>query len=78
MSDPRKKRALALWEEGQRLHLEGALEPAIRLYTQSIALYPTAEAHTFRGWAYSFQGRVEEAIAECERAIAVVYTPSAL
>jgi Tfp pilus assembly protein PilF len=32
---------------------------------------PPAEAHTFLGWTYSFQGRVDEAIAECHQAIAV-------
>jgi len=32
---------------------------------------PTAEAHTFLGWAMSFQGRLDEAIEECHRAIAV-------
>jgi Tfp pilus assembly protein PilF len=34
-------------------------------------MYPTAEAHTFLGWAYSFQGRVDEAIKECEIAIRI-------
>ena len=43
---------------------------AIELYTQSLGLYPTAEAYTFRGWAYSFLGRVDEAIEECKKAIA--------
>jgi tetratricopeptide (TPR) repeat protein len=32
---------------------------------------PTAEAHTFLGWAYSHAGYVERAIAECKRAIEV-------
>ncbi len=35
----------------------------------SLEVHPTAEAHTFLGWTYHFQGRVEEAIAECKRAI---------
>ncbi|HXI02953.1 MAG TPA: tetratricopeptide repeat protein, partial [Candidatus Saccharimonadales bacterium] len=30
-----------------------------------------AEAHTFLGWAYSFVDRLDEAIEECRRAIAV-------
>ena len=34
-------------------------------------LYPTAEAHTFLGWVYSFQSRYDEAIAECLEAIRV-------
>lgn len=66
-----KKRALFLWQEGQRLHDEGDLSRAIALYTQSIAIYPTAESYTFRGWAYSFQGRIDDAITECKKAIAI-------
>jgi len=69
--EDRKRRALLLWEEGQRHHLRGNIPTAIRLYSRSIEIFPTAEAHTFRGWAYSFQGRLEEAIAECKAAIHV-------
>jgi len=65
--------------EQARQHLEraysaqmgGRLEEAIELYKQSIAVSPTAEAHTFLGWVYSMQRRWDEAIAECHRAIAV-------
>jgi tetratricopeptide (TPR) repeat protein len=67
----RRRRAMLLWELGQRHQLRGDVTTAIRIYTQSIAAYPTAEAYTFRGWAYSFLGRFEEAIAECKEAIAV-------
>lgn len=66
-----KKKALWLWQEGQRYHESGDLPRAIALYSKSINLYPTAESYTFRGWAYSFQGRIEEAISECKKAIAV-------
>jgi Tfp pilus assembly protein PilF len=66
-----RKRALALWQEGQRLQLEGELEEAIELYTRSIAVCPTAEAHTFLGWAYSFKNRLDDAIEECKKAIDV-------
>jgi Tfp pilus assembly protein PilF len=51
--------------------MSGDFATAIDLYRQSIALCPTAEAHTFLGWTYSFQGRLEEAIDECRKAIAV-------
>ena len=51
--------------------MQGDLEQAIRLYQESLAIYPTAEAHTFLGWTYSFQGRIDEAIEECHKAIAV-------
>jgi tetratricopeptide (TPR) repeat protein len=44
---------------------------AIELYQRSIAAYPTAEAHTFLGWVYSFQGRYDDAIDECLEAIRV-------
>ena len=44
-------------------------EQAVDLYKKSIACYPTAEAHTFLGWTYSFMGRLDDAIAECHRAI---------
>lgn len=51
--------------------MSGDLATAVDLYQRSIALCPTAEAHTFLGWTYSFQGRLEAAIDECEKAIAV-------
>lgn len=66
-----KQRALELWNEGVRHHMRGDLDGAIALYTRSLELCPTAEAHTFRGWAYNFLGRVDDAIRECRRAIAV-------
>ena len=62
-----KHQALGLWLKGQKHHLRGDLERAIELYTKSLGLYPTAEAYTFRGWAYSFQGRVGEAIDTLQR-----------
>ncbi len=51
--------------------MAGELEEAIRLYKKSISIYPTADAHTYLGWTFSFQGRIEEAIAECETAITI-------
>lgn len=41
------------------------------MYERSIAVFPTAEAYTFRGWAYSLTGRMDAAIKECKHAIAV-------
>jgi Tfp pilus assembly protein PilF len=66
-----RQRALSLWQEGQRQHLEGNLASAIDCYDRSIAVFPTAEAYTFRGWAYSFQNRIDDAIEECKKAIRV-------
>ncbi|MGH9316692.1 MAG: tetratricopeptide repeat protein [Thermoanaerobaculia bacterium] len=62
--------ALEFWREGTARLLEGDLEEAIALFTRSLQVHPTAEAYTFRGWAYSFAGRLEEAIEECRKAIA--------
>lgn len=73
MSDARdsKRRAIRLLEHGKHHHLRGDIARAVRLYTQSIEIFPTAEAHTFRGWAYSFMGSLDKAIAECREAIAL-------
>jgi tetratricopeptide (TPR) repeat protein len=59
------------FELGYRAHMDQRLDEAVELYTRSIAAQPTAEAHTFRGWAYSAQRRLEEAIAECKTAISI-------
>lgn len=63
--------AVALLEKAYRDHMQGNLREAIRIYKRSITLFPTAEAHTFLGWAYSFQNRYGKAITECETAIAI-------
>lgn len=60
-----------LFNDAYEKHMQGRIDEAIPLYQQSIENYPTAEAHTFLGWAYSLKGRLEEAIAECRRAIEV-------
>ena len=69
--EERFQKALDLFREAYRRQMEGDLEGAIEHYQRSIALHPTAEAHTFLGWTYSFQGRLDDAIAECKEAIAV-------
>jgi Tfp pilus assembly protein PilF len=69
--EPLKLRALALWREGCQAQMDGDLERAVELYTKSIELSPTAEAYTFRGWAYSYMGRTDDAVAECHKAIQV-------
>jgi Tfp pilus assembly protein PilF len=51
--------------------MEGDYDRAVALYQSSLDLLPTAEAHTFLGWTYHFQGKVEEAIEECKLAIEV-------
>jgi len=67
----RLRQATELWQEAYRYQMEGDLDRAIEVYQRSIDVYPTAEAHTFRGWAMNFQGRLEEALDEGLRAIEI-------
>ncbi|HNS40971.1 MAG TPA: tetratricopeptide repeat protein [Promineifilum sp.] len=66
-----REQAQILTDRGYRHQVQGELGDAIALYRRSIAMYPTAEAHTYLGWAYNMMDRNEEAIAECEKAIAI-------
>ena len=67
----RFKKAVELCQEAFRRQMEGDLDTAIDFYKRSIEIHPTAEAHTYLGWTYSFQGKLEDAIEECKQAIAV-------
>ena len=69
--EQRKRRAQETLDQACREQTAGHLAEAIRLYKVSLALHPTAEAHTFLGWAYGLDGRFDDAIAECKKAIAV-------
>ena len=64
-------KAMELVKRAMDHQMAGELDDSIRLYKESIALCPTADAYTYLGWAYSFQGRVDEAIAQCEIAIQI-------
>jgi Tfp pilus assembly protein PilF len=66
-----RQRAIELWNQGVAFHMRGDFKNAIALYGESLDVYPTAEAYTFRGWAFRFLGRVDDAIGECRKAIAV-------
>ena len=66
-----KREALRLFKTAYEAQMRGELDEAVDLYRQSLEAYPTAEAHTFLGWTYSFMQRTDEAIAECHRAIEV-------
>ena len=66
-----KYEAKKLFQEAHQAQLAENYEEAIELYKRSIETYPTAEAHTFLGWVYSFQDRYDEAIEECLEAIRV-------
>ena len=62
---------MELFQLAYQSQLANDYEEAIELYKRSIATYPTAEAHTFLGWVYSFQERYDEAIEQCREAIRV-------
>src|SRR5687767_16033364 len=70
-SDLRRDEANQLFHEPYEAQQANDYERAIELYKRSIETYPTAEAHTFLGWVYSFQDRYDEAIEECLEAIRV-------
>ncbi len=59
------------WRNGNVLHLAGRYEEAAEQFRQSITAYATAEGHTFLGWSLSELGRLEDAIAECKKAISL-------
>jgi Tfp pilus assembly protein PilF len=66
-----KQRAGEYFRRAYEHQQRGEYEEAIELYSHSIDAFPTAEAYTFRGWAYSFVGNYGQAIADCRRAIKV-------
>src|SRR5216683_2270583 len=59
-------RAWEVLQDAYQAQMEGDYDHAVELYHSSLELHPTAEAHTFLGWTYHFQGRIEEAIEECK------------
>ena len=65
------EQAERLFHDAYEKHMQGRVDEAIKLYQQSLEKCPTAEAHTFLGWAYSFSGRFEDAIEECKKAIEI-------
>jgi len=67
----RKTQALQAFRKACRTQMAGDYDVAIELYRKSLALCPTAEAHTFLGWTFRIQGKLRQAIAECKRAIAI-------
>jgi Tfp pilus assembly protein PilF len=69
--DARKELAGRLFNQAFQHQNNKELDEAVELYKKSIEAYPTAEAHTFLGWTYSWMGRIDDAIAECHKAIEV-------
>ena len=66
-----KEQAMERFQQAYERQMRGELEEAVQLYKESIDLYPTAEAYTFLGWTYSFQGKLDAAIEECHHAIQI-------
>jgi tetratricopeptide (TPR) repeat protein len=62
-------RAFEYIRKAYEYQMNGQLDEAVKNYKFSIELHPTAEAHTYLGWAYSIMGNLEDAIAECKKAI---------
>ncbi len=60
-----------LLKEAYQYQMGGEYEMAVELYKRSLELHPTAEAYTFLGWTYHFQGRLDDAIEECKKAIQI-------
>jgi tetratricopeptide (TPR) repeat protein len=71
MADEQHALAWELFQKAYEMQTQGELEMAVDLYRRSIEIQPTAEAHTFLGWTYHVQGRLDDAISECKKAIAV-------
>jgi len=70
-TERRLREAELFLKEAYRAQRKKKYTEAIDLYLRSIEACPTAEAHTFLGWTYSFMDKLDEAIEECRRAIAV-------
>lgn len=49
--------------------VKGEIKRAIKYYSDSIEIFPTAVSHVYLGAAYSLQGNYEKAINECEIAL---------
>jgi tetratricopeptide (TPR) repeat protein len=71
MSGENLQAAWDLLKEAYQYQVGGEYDMAVELYKRSLNLHPTAEAYTFLGWTYRFQGKLDEAIAECKKAIQI-------
>jgi len=71
MSLDKLAQAWELLQEAYQAQMDEDYAHAIDLYQKSISIHPTAEAYTFLAWTLHFQGKHEEAIEECKKAIEV-------
>ena len=58
LKNPAKREAVVLFNEAYEAQMAKDYSEAIKLYKKSIEIFPTAEAYTFLGWTYSFQGGI--------------------
>jgi len=71
MAKDREKEAKQRFQEAFAAQMTGDYDRAVELYLASLELHATAEAHTFLGWTYHMQGKIEDAIEECKLAIEI-------
>jgi Tfp pilus assembly protein PilF len=71
MSFDKLAQAWEVLQEAYQAQMEGDYDFAVELYEKSLAIQPTAEAHTFLGWTFHFQGKLDVAIEQCKRAIEI-------
>ncbi len=73
MDDDKLKEEMALvyLDRGNKMYRKQELGEALRLYKQSIATHPTADAYTAVAHVYNIMGQQDEAIKMCHRAIAL-------
>ena len=57
MSQETLTRAWEVLQDAYQAQMEGDYDRAVELYQSSLELHPTAEAHTFLGWTYHYQGK---------------------
>ena len=57
-----RDQAQRYFDEAYAAQMKGDLERATAGYRKSIECQPTAEAHTFLGWTYSFQRKYRTSV----------------
>lgn len=68
-TEDKARRAEELYTVGYLMTELGRYQEAIKLYRESLAIHPTAEAYTYLGWTYSHMGELQRAIEEAQKAI---------
>lgn len=68
-AEAKRQEAMELVGKAYQRQMKGRMDEALALYDQSLQVFPTAEAYTFRGWAKSARRDFEGAIADCQKAL---------